>query len=475
MKEDQELKYICKFCNKSFPCGRSLGGHMRSHLINSSIDQTKKKLPFIESSSPIADYGLRENPKKTSKFAESSEDTNLVPNQNKVCKECGKSFQSWKSLFGHMKCHSEKIISSMNSTVEEDPWNNNANYAIQNQVMDIQSDTETATPNKKKRSSRKFKRYITTTTSSTVTEIEQEQEEVAMSLIILSRDSRNGVGLNLFTDENGSKNSKCKDGELVKLKKVKNGKPEKNERSKSDARTLRISRNGYNMDKSEESDDKKKKIKEDKENGFEESEIEVHYKLAKGSYSKKRNIEMNECDISVDSNTKKLRDQDSDSEKKIKFECTACNKSFHSYQALGGHRASHKRTKGCENIIDEIEHMQNLAADNKITNTKNSSNDSTIETSSVSKKLKGYECPICFKIFQSGQALGGHKRSHLIAEAKSNNQAVILQKPTPEIRDFLDLNLPAPVEEESNEHVGFQTWWIGSSHKHEQLVGLISN
>ncbi|XP_016515360.1 uncharacterized protein LOC107832070 isoform X1 [Nicotiana tabacum] len=482
MKEDQELKYVCKFCNKSFPCGRSLGGHMRSHLINSSFDQTKKKLPSIEASSPIADYGLRENPKKASKFAESSEDTNLVPNQIKVCKECGKSFQSWKALFGHMKCHSEKIISYMNSTVEEDSWNNDANYAIHKQVMDIQSDTETATPNKKKRSSRKIKRYITTTTSSTVTEIEQEQEEVAMSLIILSKDSGNWVGLNLFTDENGSKISKCKDGELVKLKKVKNGKPEQGESSKSNARALRIPRNGYKMDKSEESDDKQKKIKEDKENRFEESQIEVHYKLDKGSYSKKRNFEMNECDISVDSNTKKLRDHDSDSEKKIKFECTTCNKSFYSYQALGGHRASHKRTKGCENITIAIEHTQNQAADNKLTNTKNSSNDSTIdefgekvETSSVSKKLKGYECPICFKIFQSGQALGGHKRSHLIAKAKSNNQAVILQKPTPEIRDFLDLNLPAPVEEESSEHVGFQTWWIGSSHKHEQLVGLISN
>nr|XP_016476308.1 PREDICTED: uncharacterized protein LOC107797907 [Nicotiana tabacum] len=84
-----------------------------------------------------------------------------------------------------------------------------------------------------------------------------------------------------------------------------------------------------------------------------------------------------------------------DSEKKIKFECTTCNKSFHSYQALGGHRASHKRTKDCENISIEIEHMQNQAADSKLTNTKNSSNDSTIdefgvkvETSFVSEKQK---------------------------------------------------------------------------------------
>ncbi|XP_070056742.1 uncharacterized protein [Nicotiana tomentosiformis] len=84
-----------------------------------------------------------------------------------------------------------------------------------------------------------------------------------------------------------------------------------------------------------------------------------------------------------------------DSENKIKFECTTCKKSFHSYQALGGHRERHKRTKGYENISIEIEHMQNQATDSKLTNTKNSSNDSTIdefgekfETSSVSKKQK---------------------------------------------------------------------------------------
>ncbi|XP_016510140.1 uncharacterized protein LOC107827508 [Nicotiana tabacum] len=462
MGEDQEiLKHVCKFCNKSFNSGRSLGGHMRSHMINSTDGNiTRKMLPNLDMSTEAGNqsvnYVLRENPKKTSKFTGSSEEDTLLQNQkNKICKECGKSFQSWKALFGHMKCHSERI-SSINNSVEQDSWNSaNTN---QKQVMDSQSDTETATPNKKKRSSRKMKRYMATTTSSSLTiaynaspciseiEHDQLQEEVAMSLILLSKDMGNWVGQNHViecSDNNYQPHQNDKDGELVKLKMVKNGKTEQGESSKS---------NGQKRDKSQvpTDDEKKKKIKVDNENRFvKESEVEFAIKLVKGS------------DFTEDFNSKKK-----------KFECTICNKNFHSYQALGGHRASHKNieNKG----VDHIKLIKNCSSESAI--------NEKIETNSGSKKLKNHECPICFKIFSSGQALGGHKRSHLIADAKRhNNQAVeIVQKPVPEIRNFLDLNLPAPVEEEnmfdsSSENIGFQQWWMENSHKHEQLLGLISN
>ncbi|KAF1002415.1 hypothetical protein AG4045_015274 [Apium graveolens] len=94
----------------------------------------------------------------------------------------------------------------------------------------------------------------------------------------------------------------------------------------------------------------------------------------------------------------------------------------------------------------------------------------TTDTSNGTKKIiKGgsHECQICFRVFSSGQALGGHKRSHLIAEAKNS------QKPVPEIRDFLDLNLPAPEEDDiSTSEIGFRQWWMGNNN-HEALLGLL--
>lgn len=56
---------------------------------------------------------------------------------------------------------------------------------------------------------------------------------------------------------------------------------------------------------------------------------------------------------------------------------------------------------------------------------------------------KVFECPFCYKVFGSGQALGGHKRSHLMISSSSTaNDSVKFKE------SFIDLNLPAPAEED---------------------------
>ncbi|WOG95798.1 hypothetical protein DCAR_0415127 [Daucus carota subsp. sativus] len=76
------------------------------------------------------------------------------------------------------------------------------------------------------------------------------------------------------------------------------------------------------------------------------------------------------------------------------FECKTCNRQFTSFQALGGHCASHKRPKLLAG--DLVKH--------------------------VAVKPKTHECSICGVEFALGQALGGHMRRHR-AEMESHSSS----------------------------------------------------
>nr|BAA21927.1 ZPT3-3 [Petunia x hybrida]BAA96071.1 C2H2 zinc-finger protein ZPT3-3 [Petunia x hybrida] len=105
-----------------------------------------------------------------------------------------------------------------------------------------------------------------------------------------------------------------------------------------------------------------------------------------------------------------------------KYRCETCNKVFRSYQALGGHRASHKKIKVSSSSTNQVENV-------------------------VEEKI--HECPVCFRVFSSGQALGGHKRTHVIGAAASVNVPVFEK---PEFSrtggSLIDLNLPPPMEDD---------------------------
>ncbi|KAK4436985.1 Zinc finger protein ZAT9 [Sesamum alatum] len=462
MEEDQELKHMCKFCCKSFPCGRSLGGHMRSHLINTSSSSSslsdqdklprKKLLPPLtrtEADVSIKDSGLfgrESHSKRTSKFP-NQEDALL---QQKLCKECGKSFQSWKALFGHMKCHSVNGKAA-NYSVDQDSCDDHHRKLI----VDSQSDNEAATPAalcRRKRSQRP-KRYASATKSSSsnfspcVSEIDQqEQEEVALSLILLSKDKGSRAGVN---------SSSSTSSEPLGAKK-----------------TDQVLKEGY--------------FNITSKSGVEfrfESEVNSPKNL-----NRERGMDQFGSDCKKESSIKRksIGSNDSqlceDSEKKSKFMCAICKKAFSSYQALGGHRASHKKFKGCcaPTIQNSPETENSLNQSDSCKLSKCTSTDvfaEKINTIDVGKRSKEHECPVCYKVFASGQALGGHKRSHLVSDhitKSSHHPSVSVQKPIQETRDFLDLNLPAPVEDECED---LKPWWIATGHEHEHgpLLGLLSS
>ncbi|CAI0413250.1 unnamed protein product [Linum tenue] len=99
-----------------------------------------------------------------------------------------------------------------------------------------------------------------------------------------------------------------------------------------------------------------------------------------------------------------------------KLKCEKCMKQFRSSQALGSHRR-----------ICSLNGMGN-----------------NVVAAAAAERI--FQCPYCYKVFGSGQALGGHKRSHLTGGGSypSPSAAAKIDKNY----SFLDLNLPAPVEDD---------------------------
>ncbi|KAK8943686.1 Zinc finger protein ZAT9 [Platanthera guangdongensis] len=296
--------HSCKFCRRSFPSGRSLGGHMRSHVMMITS--------LHNGDSSQSGYGLRENPKKSWRFDEAGENIS----KPKLC---------------------EKKHCSEPEVEDEDE---------EEDSMEIQKEGEV----------RRRKSKLIETISASSFPLPSSPEYGALCLMMLSRAS-SPVSDSLDV----LKRSKS-DFFKIGLKKV--------EFFPSDS--------GFPLDG--EDAESKKGMKRIKSSGDDfDSGIENLYKRSR-------------------------------------YNCAICNKSFHSYQALGGHCASHKKNKQ--------------------------------DTSSVSRpaeepfsgKFRTHRCLICKKIFSSGQALGGHKKSHLMSDNAISSSSSSSPPPPSQLLKLLRLS-----------------------------------
>lgn len=72
----------------------------------------------------------------------------------------------------------------------------------------------------------------------------------------------------------------------------------------------------------------------------------------------------------------------------LSYKCSVCNKTFNSYQALGGHKSSHRK------------------------NNETDSSATAVTVAVLPVVGRAHVCKICHMSFPTGQALGGHKRRH---------------------------------------------------------------
>lgn len=163
----------------------------------------------------------------------------------------------------------------------------------------------------------------------------------------------------------------------------------------------------------------------------------------------------------------------------VLYECKTCDKAFQSFQALGGHRASHhKKAKSLfpddtTTVANSRIKVPSIAKTSAILRVKKES------SSAHNSSVKLHECAICGSAFSSGQALGGHMRRHratatatvvtaaaaVDAElAQIENVAVLVSDKyigndesdnnnNNKFLASLDLNMPAPAEEDQDEDV----------------------
>ncbi|GAV89632.1 zf-C2H2_6 domain-containing protein [Cephalotus follicularis] len=140
------------------------------------------------------------------------------------------------------------------------------------------------------------------------------------------------------------------------------------------------------------------------------------------------------------------------------YECKTCNRCFPSFQALGGHRASHKKPKAAINgekkVLTSVEEDGDRFNHMNTTLSLQMANRALCCSTDNKKSNKVHECSLCGAEFSSGQALGGHMRRHraftstttTTTRSYGTSSSPHESQESKKTRSVLqlDLNLPAP-------------------------------
>ncbi|KAL3621082.1 ZINC FINGER protein [Castilleja foliolosa] len=107
------------------------------------------------------------------------------------------------------------------------------------------------------------------------------------------------------------------------------------------------------------------------------------------------------------------------------YKCSVCGKAFTSYQALGGHKASHRA---------------------KPPTTTDDGGSAANYVLALNPSGRVHECSVCHKAFPTGQALGGHKRRHYEGVIGGGAAKSRTTSSTGGVARNIDLNMPPSPE-----------------------------
>ncbi|KAK1669712.1 hypothetical protein QYE76_057871 [Lolium multiflorum] len=163
------------------------------------------------------------------------------------------------------------------------------------------------------------------------------------------------------------------------------------------------------------------------------------------------------------------------------FECWTCGRRFPSFQALGGHRTSHKKPRllllpptpalpPTSTLFPSSEQKRRppVLLEEKAPSpllSPHARADPTVLAIPAIRAMSGasrqqqqwrvHECSICGAEFASGQALGGHMRRHrpLVPASLDSDMgaAPVISRNERSLLELLDLNMPAPCDEATHD------------------------